>query len=342
MQEPQVTIVVVPRERFSYTRESLESIYKFTQIPFQLVYVDGGSPPGIRRYLEAHAREKKFQLIRTDYYLFPNRARNLGLGQVSSKYVVFIDNDVIVAPNWLGPLIQCAEETGAAIVSPLNCEGKPVHEIVHFAGGECGVLLETEGENVKRRIVDKIHLQGRKVSEVRPQLQRQKTSVAEFHCMLVRSEVFQKIGPFDEAMRNTKENLDFCMTVAQSGGGIYLEPASVITYLSDLPLAWTDMPFYILRWSDTWTIASLNHLRDKWNLTEDKFFTRRYKILGWRRKHSIIGPLARRFPSGRFRKSFERFLVRLDRVLTRYLTARYERRLPQRQPPQPIRDKLTS
>ncbi len=85
-----VTIVVVPRERFSYTRESLESIYKDTDYPFDLVYVDGGSPPRIKRYLEDIAREKQFQLIRTDYYLSPNRARNLGLGQVKTKYVVFM------------------------------------------------------------------------------------------------------------------------------------------------------------------------------------------------------------------------------------------------------------
>lgn len=44
MVEPEVTIVVSPRERFSYTRESLESIYEHTKAPFKLVYVDGGSP----------------------------------------------------------------------------------------------------------------------------------------------------------------------------------------------------------------------------------------------------------------------------------------------------------
>jgi hypothetical protein len=75
---PQITIVVVPRERFSYTRQSLESIYEYTSLPFNLVYVDGNSPPEIKAYLEAQSQTKGFSLIRTDYYLFPNRARNLG------------------------------------------------------------------------------------------------------------------------------------------------------------------------------------------------------------------------------------------------------------------------
>ncbi len=45
---PKVTLVVVPRERFSFTMTSLENIYEMTDIPFKLVYVDGGSPAPIR------------------------------------------------------------------------------------------------------------------------------------------------------------------------------------------------------------------------------------------------------------------------------------------------------
>lgn len=69
MTEPQVTIVFVPRERFSCTRESLESIYEYTEIPFKLIYVDGNSPAKVRQYLQDQAHLKDFQIIRTDYYL---------------------------------------------------------------------------------------------------------------------------------------------------------------------------------------------------------------------------------------------------------------------------------
>jgi len=72
--------------------------------------------------------------------------------------------------------------------------------------------------------------------------------------------------------------------VARAGGSIYLEPASVITYLDGPPLEWSDMPFYALRWCDEWTLASLHRFRDKWHLTEDAYFTRQYANLGWRRR----------------------------------------------------------
>ena len=58
--ELQVTIVVVPRERFQFARESLESLYENTEFPFKLVYVDNHSPAKLRRYLKPKHRQRDF------------------------------------------------------------------------------------------------------------------------------------------------------------------------------------------------------------------------------------------------------------------------------------------
>ena len=318
MPEPQVTIVVVPRERFSCTQESLESIYKYTEIPFKLVYVDGNSPAKVRRYLEAQAQAKNFQIVRTDYYLSPNHARNIGLSYVDTKYLVFFDNDVIVSPGWLKALVACAEETEATVVGPLMCQYKPLHKIVHFSGGESHIFTDVKG---RRRIREKMYKQGQKVSNVRPKLQRTQTELAEFHCVLVRTNIFERISQLDEAMLNTKEHLDFCMTVAEAGGTVYFEPDSIVTYVPGPPLDWTDIHFYMLRWSDAWTLASLNQLRQKWNLAEDEYFKTKYKKLGWRRRETIVNPLCRRFRFGK--QQLNKALIAMEKRLNRYLTDSY-------------------
>lgn len=324
--QPEVTIVVVPRERFSCTRESLESIYEHTGVAFSLVYVDGGSPRHVQKYLEAQAREKGFRLIRTDHYLSPNRARNLGLLEVRSKYLVFIDNDVVVAPGWLPALVQCAEDTGAAIVTPLVCQHRPVHEIVHCAGGQAGVDVRTEGDRVGRHLIERIHHQGKRVAEMRDRLQRGPTSLAEFHCMFVRTDVFARTGPLDEAMLNSKEHIDLCMTVAELGGTIYFEPSSIVTYVPGPPLAWSDLAYYMLRWSDEWERASFRRLIEKWNLTEDRYFQSHYRNLGWRRRMSLTKPLSRALAFGRAGTPLEGVLGAIDKVLNRRITAGYARR----------------
>src|SRR5438445_12790064 len=106
MPAAEVTIVVSPRERYSFAQRSLESSYDQTPEPFELVYVDVDSPSRIKRYLETKAVEKGFRLIRSSTYLTPNEARNLALREVNTRYVVFIDNDVLVSSGWLKPLVD--------------------------------------------------------------------------------------------------------------------------------------------------------------------------------------------------------------------------------------------
>ncbi|MEM7727403.1 MAG: glycosyltransferase [Cyanobacteria bacterium P01_A01_bin.45] len=325
MSNPQVTIVVSPRESFSYSRKSLESIYEHTQVPFKLVYVDGNSPKATREYLKAQAEEKNFKLIRTDYYLTPNRARNIGNREVDTKYVVFVDNDVIASAGWLKALIDCAEDTKATVVGPLMCQYEPVHEEIHFAGGESHIVVDAKG---RRRLREKMYKQGKKVADVASQLQRCKTELCEFHVMLVRREIFQQLSAFDEAIMNTKEHLDFCMSVAKFGGSVYFEPSSVVTYDPVLPLEWSDLHYYMLRWSNSWELESLKQLRQKWDLAEDGYFQHRYKALGWRRRDTILMPIIRKLTLGIRHQRLDKvlmygFLVPIEKVINNYLTSRY-------------------
>ena len=326
---PQVTIVVVPRERFSYTQTSLESLYEQTDYPFQLIYVDGNSPRKVRRYLEQQATEKDFQIIRTAYYLYPNHARNLGLSQVDTKYLVFCDNDVNFTSGWLTALVTCAEETGASVVGPLMCEKEPVHTRVHFAGGESHIVTDVRG---RRHLREKMYKQGKQVADIRASLERTQTELAEFHCVLVRRDIFDRIGgQLDEAMLNTKEHLDFCMMVAQASGTIYFEPDALVTYVPGPPLEWSDLHFFMLRWSNAWKIASLNHLRQKWDLAEDGYFKAKYKKLSGRRQGTTVKPLSRSLTFGREHKPLTKFLKRWEKKLNRFLTDRYARQQDKRQ-----------
>lgn len=326
MMSPKVTIVVSPRERFSYTRESLESLYEHTETPFSLIYVDGNSPAMIQQYLEVQAQAKGFQLLRTETFLAPNEARNLALDLVETEYVLFIDNDVVVTPGWLDRLLECAAETKASVVCPLTCIGNPLHETIHLAGGEARIVLEQKPgkTKVKRKVHEKHHFVNRPVAEVREQLHRNQCEFAEFHCMLVRTEIFLRTGKLDEALLSTREHIDFCMSVTQTGGTIYCEPASVVTYVPG-PLQWSDFMFFMLRWSDAWEVASLEHFRSKWELTEDKYFKKRYSRLGQRRHQAIVRPFVRRIAFGNRNPLLEKILISIDRMINRYVTSLFDR-----------------
>jgi GT2 family glycosyltransferase len=262
MPDPLATVVVVPRERFGVTRRSLEAIYANTTGPFRLVYVDGGSPARIRRYLVDEARARGFTLVRTDRYLTPNEARNLGVTHARTRYIVFIDNDVVPAPGWLDKLVECAETTGAWIVGPIYFIGEPQLEEIHMAGGDARIEEGPTG----RRFVEHHRFTGKHPADVRAHLVRMPCEQVEFHCMLVRAEVFERLGPLDEALRSVAEHSDFCMLVRRGGGEVYFEPDSVVTYITSGRYSWSDQAFFFWRWSDAWTEASIERFSEKWDL----------------------------------------------------------------------------
>jgi len=313
------TVVVVPRERFSVTRRSLESLLENTPAGFAMIYVDGGSPPPLRRYLERAAAQHGFRLLRYDCYLSPNEARNIGFAEVTTPYVVFVDNDVIVAPGWLENLVTCADETGAWLVGPLYCQGDPVHEIIHMAGGE--VFLE---DNLEGRWLYEVHRYiGEPLAHVRHRLKRQPTQVVEFHTMLVRSDALRRVGPLDEGLMSTREHLDLCLRALRAGGAVYLEPRAVITYLQPPPVAWPDAPFYVLRWSDEWARSTYRRLAQTWGANDGRDVDLRRRIRVYR--HQSLAPLRTIAGAILSRSAAERFNATLDSWLTAAARRRRER-----------------
>ena len=275
-----VTIVVVPRERFSHARQSLEAVYRNTAHPFNLVYVDGHSPASTQAYLDKASAERGSRLVRTDRFVSPNQARNLGLKEVdpTSKYVVFIDNDVEVEPGWLTELVACAEETGAWAVSPVYFEGAPADKIIHMAGGSA-TLTEADG----RRIFAEDHLHHlERYREVADRLQRGETGFFEFHCALFPLDVLDRLGPLDEALLSNHEHMDLSLLIRQAGGTIFLAPKAQVTYVHGLLDAY-DLEYAQLRWSDDWNERSTRRFVEKWGLHGDGAWSD--FAIAWARRH---------------------------------------------------------
>ena len=333
MSKARVTIVVSPRERFSFTRESLESIYKHTQVPFELIYVDGNSPTGIKEYLQQKSQDKGFKLIRSEYYLSPNQGRNLAIPHVDTEYLVFVDNDVLVSQGWLNSLLECAEEESATIVCPLTCIGKNVGEKIHLAGGEARIIEKQNKKGQFKRKVHEVHyFVNRKVADVKEELHRKKCEFAEFHCMLVRTQIFEKIGLLDEGFLSTREHIDFCMTVNNAGGSIYCEPTSVVTYVTGLKWEIPELSFFLLRWSNAWEVASLSHFAEKWDLpTKDKYFDKRYKRMGYRRHNGFLKPFLNYFTFGWNPLWLQKWSISIEHKVNKWITDNYEKNLPQKQ-----------
>jgi hypothetical protein len=190
---------------------------------------------------------------------------------VRTRYVVFIDNDAVPAPGWLPPLVECAETTGAWVVGPLYFIGEPERQEIHMAAGDARIEDRPGG----RRFVERHRFAGKHPAEVREHLVRQPCEHVEFHCMLVRTEVFERLGPLDEELKSVAEHTDLCMLVRQGGGEVYFEPGSEVTYITSGGFTAADYAYFFRRWSHAWNQSSIDRFREKWQLPPAR--------RGWRR-----------------------------------------------------------
>lgn len=339
--EPVVTIVCVPRERFDYTADSINSLFEKTTLPFELIYVDNAVPAAVRSELKTLQDKHAFQIVKSPYPLPPNQARNLGLEHAKGRYILFVDNDVVFDDNWMEELVATMQEKKATVAAPLVCQHGPHHTIVHCAGGH---FMESEqferfrqqplpaqGEPETRRwhMEEEIYLQDHPIEDVG--LEPLQVGFVEFHCFMVETQFLRDHGGFDPKLTATKEYIDLAMTVARAGGSLWIEPKSRVTFLTHPPqpvLKLSEIPYYMLRWSDAWEYESLKHLAAKWGLVEDHYFTRRYERLGWRRRTELITPIAMAFQPvfGKpFRKWIKKQIVRFEKHLNSWWTRRHAR-----------------
>jgi len=262
---PRVSVVVVPRERFSVAPGALQRLLDATPDDVPIVYVDGKAPRSVAAELRRLATQR-VEILRVDHYLAPNAARNIGLARVQTPFVVFLDNDAWVGDDWLRPLVDCAEETGAGAVGPLYLQGDRDAPEIHMAGG----LAHIEVRNGKRRLRHSHYLQGQPVRDLTVPLDRCETEQIEFHGMLVETQLLRSIGGLDEGLLCTREHIDLCMTLRGLGRRVFLEPASRLTYSRPPPFALSDLRYFSLRWSEDWSVRTLDHFFAKWDLDRDQ------------------------------------------------------------------------
>lgn len=294
-----VSIVVVARERYSMAKDSLAALLAETPQPYELIYVSGKAPAALTAHVDAAAAAHGFTHIKLDRFLTPNEARNVGLAAAAGEFVVFLDNDVLAAPGWLPPLLACADEAGADVIVPLTCHGKPVNEVVHQAGGifahdPAAFFAQPKGQ---REVLEVIRFQNDRVADLK--LERSETQICEFHAVMVRRSIFDRIGPFDEAMLATKDHLDFSMAVIQAGGRMVFEPASVFTWIFVTrhdPITRDDYPYFLLRWAPEWQRRSIEYFEAKWGLRPASHAESRNMSISGRHNAGIVRPWVAKIP----------------------------------------------
>jgi hypothetical protein len=264
-----VTIVVSFRERWRFTASAIAGIIQNTTGACRILLLDSGMPQNIRDEVQPYYESGAIDIVDVGQGTLPNHGRALIAPRVTSKYAVFIDNDVIVMPDWLDKLLECAEATGAGIVGPLYLwghDGQP--DLVHMAGGDLAIAQE----NGRLRMADTHRHSMQKLADIEPSLCRETCDFAEYHCLLMRREVYSAEGMFDRDIVTIHEHIHASLMAREMGYDTWLEPGSKVKYLSFAPWLTGEMADFRNRWALTTAASSLTHFAKRWDVVDDAEF----------------------------------------------------------------------
>ena len=212
-----VAIVILNWNSWQETVACLESLRAITWSRWQVVVVDNGSTNDSVAQIQAGVRQYPVPvtLLPTERNLGFTGGNNIGIRhalQHGCDYILLLNNDTTVAPDFLEPLIEFAEShPRAGMTGPVIYEAdRP--QTIQSAGARIG-WWNAKFPPVSDAITDGAP---------------RETDYISGAAMLVRCAVIEKIGAFDEMFFLYVEEVDWCQRARDAGYEIWVVPQSRI------------------------------------------------------------------------------------------------------------------
>jgi GT2 family glycosyltransferase/tetratricopeptide (TPR) repeat protein len=211
------SIIIPVFNKVELTQQCLTHLAEVTtETSYEVIVVDNDSSDGTAEFLASLRGD--IQVITNHANLGFAKACNQGAAVAKGKYLVYLNNDTIPQLGWLSPLVEEVEsyEDVAVVGSKLLY---PDNTIQH-----AGVVFS-------RNLGTPYHIfQGAPESLPAVNVRKEFQAVTAA-CMLVRKEIFEKVGTFDEDFVNGFEDVDLCLKIRQLGKKVIYQPKSCLYHL---------------------------------------------------------------------------------------------------------------
>jgi len=113
-----ISIISAIHNGLQMNRLFWEFLNKYTFHPYELIIIDNNSTDGSREFFKSKGA---VVIENTDNYSYPV-CQNQGIAFAKYDVLVFINNDIIVSPQWDKRLLDAANAHGLEIITPVGIE----------------------------------------------------------------------------------------------------------------------------------------------------------------------------------------------------------------------------
>lgn len=192
------SIIIVTHNQLEFTRQCVESVRRYTNEPYELIFVDNASTDGTVEFLKSISNST---LIANPVNRGFPAAVNQGIQAATGNQILLLNNDCVVPKKWLGRLLSTlCRDPKIGLVGPCsNCvSGEQQVSATYSNLDGLNEFTESWAKSNSGRIVDMDRLVG--------------------FCLLIRKELIDKLGGFDEQFGiGCFEDDDYCLRAVHAG-----------------------------------------------------------------------------------------------------------------------------
>ena len=227
---PLVSIIILNYNAGNLLLNCVDSVFKSTYPNFEVLVVDNISTDN--SHVVCKKKFEKIHLIENKENLGYCEGNNVGIRNANGEFVVILNPDTIVEPNWLNHLMSAYNEFGEGLYQPKFFSLNEKHVLQ-----STGNMLHIFGFGFAK---DKGKIDGEKMESV------EKINYASGTCLFTSKIVLDKIGLLDPFLFLYHDDLDLGWRAAHIGINSFYVPKSIIYHAESYSIKWSSKKFYWL------------------------------------------------------------------------------------------------
>lgn len=220
---PFVSVIIVNHNGRAFVDVCLRSVLANIYTPVEIIFVDNGSTDGSLQYVkDTFGSDARIRCVENNASLGPAVGRNRGARIARGKYLVFFDNDTEVDKDCIRALVQALEDDatiGSGQAKLLRMGGGDFYDCAGDYLGPLGFLIERARGAYDAGQFDVI-----------ADILSAKSAAS-----IIRKDLFEKIGGFDEDFYMYLEETDLSFRVWLAGCRVVFIPAAKVYHAYNTP-----------------------------------------------------------------------------------------------------------
>tara|TARA_B100001559_G_scaffold311732_1_gene308582 strand:+ start:5484 stop:6530 length:1047 start_codon:yes stop_codon:yes gene_type:complete len=230
-ENPLISIIILNYNAGKLLEECVDSIYHSNYKNYEIIIVDNNSTDS--SHIECKEKFPLIDLIENKKNYGYCEGNNIGIRKSKGKFVIILNPDTIVDPNWMNELLLGHQKFGDGIYQPkfLTIDNESIIQ-------STGNMIQLFGFGYSRNKGDKDEQQFNNMETV---------NYASGTCLFTSKKIFEKLEFFDSFLFAYHDDLDLCWRASMQGIQSYYVPTSIVFHPSEgFSFKWSNFKFFLL------------------------------------------------------------------------------------------------